>query len=147
MWDDTSCGIGSIGMYDDPYPVQVHFVDWINFTVPARVFDNGNGTTQSVVKGTAAGIDGTVYTIEFHLVWTSVDTGQTAIRAGFMDWRVMQQGSAVVSETRNLSINVVRQDDGTWLTQVDKPLVPPVETHGYSLSGFLGIHPYPCPGS
>ena len=139
--DDEYSGAGWIGMYDDAYPVHAHFADWINFTGPAQIFDDGAGTIQAVVKGAAAGLNGVVYTAEFQMAWNTTGTGQTAAHTVFIGWQITQQGGGVVSEARDVLLRVITQDDGSRVIQLDKPLVTPAETRGYSLSGFLVMRP------
>ena len=47
----------------------------------------------------------------------------------------------MVSEARDVLLRVITQDDGSRVIQLDKPLVTPAETRGYSLSGFLVMRP------
>jgi hypothetical protein len=138
--DDEYSGTGSIGMYNDMYPLHVHFVDWINFTGTAQIFDEGTGTTRVILNGTAAGFSGRAYTAEFQMVWNTTVTNQTP-HIVFLGWQIMEQGGGVVSEAHDVMFKVIPQDDRSWVILLNKPLVTPAETGGYSLSGFLGIRP------
>jgi hypothetical protein len=139
--DDEYSVTGSIGMYDDVYPVHIHFVDWINLTGTAQIFDYGTETTRAVVKSTATGLTGTAYTAEVQMAWNTTGTGQTATPIVLMSWQITQQGGRLVSEARDVMLRSTTLAGGSLVIQLDRPLITPVEPRGYSLSGFLGIQP------
>jgi hypothetical protein len=139
--DDEYSVTGSIGMYKDAYPEHVHFADWINFTGTAQVFDNGSGTSRAVVKGTATGLTGAAYTAEFQMAWHATGASQTAADVVFISWQIAQQGGGMVSEARDVLLRAAMLDNGFQVIQLDRPLLVLAESRGYSLSGFLGIHP------
>jgi hypothetical protein len=139
--DDEYSVTGSIGMYKDAYPEHVHFVDWIDVTGTAQVFDNDTGTTRAVVKGTATGLTGAAYTAEFQMAWHASGTNQTAVDVVFISWQIAQQGGGMVSEARDVLLRAATLGNGFQVILLDRPLLVLAETRGYSLSGFLGIHP------
>jgi hypothetical protein len=139
--DDEYSVTGSIGMYKDAYPEHVHFADWINFTGTAQIFDNGAGTTRAVIKGTATGLTGAAYTAEFRMAWHASGTSQTAADVVFISWQITQRGGSMVSEARDVLLRATTLDNGFQVILLDRPLLVPAETRGYSLNGFLGIRP------